>query len=111
MGTGAKWVNLNPGSKKVAILAPPWHATIYYNHIFNLFQSRIQDQLHKIQYLVFNVLKRMMKSDREVALAWLATLISMNEMRTSITDQTIQIRPRSKNEMQAACSDGKGYPL
>ena len=63
----------------------------------------MQDQLHIIQQLVFGVLKRMMKSNRETALAWLATLISMNEMRTSVSPQ---IQPVASNSIQASCSDG-----
>ena len=62
----------------------------------------MQEQLHIIQQLVFSVLKRMMKSNRETALAWLATLINMNEMRTSVTPQ---IQPVASHSIQAACSD------
>ena len=68
----------------------------------------MQDQLHIIQQLVFSVLKRMMKSNRETALAWLATLISMNEMRTSVSPQ---IQPVASNSIQATCSDGTCFSL
>ncbi len=63
----------------------------------------MQGQLHDIHTLVFHVMKRLMKSHRDVTLAWLATLLSMNEMRTAVTPQ---VQPAGRGSVQVACTDG-----
>lgn len=64
-------------------------------------ETMIQGGLHKIQQIVFSALKRVVsnKSTRETGLAWLAAVLSLNELRTtSLSDET--------EGMPGACSDG-----
>lgn len=61
----------------------------------------IQKGIHELQGLVYTALKRVVtnKSTREVGLSWLATLISLNELRTSSVMQ-------DNSGVQPVCSDG-----
>ena len=65
------------------------------------FQSMIQKGIHELQGLVYTALRRVVtnKSTREVGLSWLATLISLNELRTSSVMQ-------DNSGVQPVCSDG-----
>ena len=67
-------------------------------------QAQMQEGLRQVQVLIFQTLKRLMKTRREAALAWLATLVNMNESRTTVT---AQIQPVSSKDVQPSCSDGR----
>ena len=71
--------------------------------IFHQWQAQIQEGLRHVQAMLFQTWKRLMKAHREPALAWLATLVNMNEVRTTVTPQ---IQAPDPKEMQANSSDG-----
>jgi hypothetical protein len=61
----------------------------------------IQRGLDKLQEVVFTALRRVVsgKNTRDVGLAWLATVINLNELRTSSVSQ-------DNTGLQPVCSDG-----
>ncbi|XP_013383358.1 uncharacterized protein LOC106153808 isoform X1 [Lingula anatina] len=63
-------------------------------------QSNIQAVLYKCQSAVYCGLKKMMKSCRNVALEWIATVINMNEMRLSSNPY------QDNTDGSASCTDG-----
>ncbi|XP_076441977.1 uncharacterized protein LOC143280995 isoform X2 [Babylonia areolata] len=64
-------------------------------------QVMIQKGTRRLQQLVFSILRRVVnnKATRDVVLSWLATLVSLNELRTSSVLQ-------DNSDVQPVCSDG-----
>lgn len=64
-------------------------------------QKMIQKGIHKLQEIVYTAMRRVMsgKTTREAGLSWLATVITLNELRTSSVLQ-------DNTGIQPVCSDG-----
>lgn len=64
-------------------------------------ESMIQRGIHKTQQIVYAALKRVVsnKTTREIGLAWMASVVGLNELRTAAVLQ-------DSSDIQPGCSDG-----
>ncbi|XP_067687796.1 uncharacterized protein [Haliotis asinina] len=67
----------------------------------HLVESAIQEGLHRCWNVVYNALRKVVtsKASREQGLSWIASVINLNELRTSALLQ-------NDSQVQACCSDG-----
>ncbi|XP_019628918.1 PREDICTED: uncharacterized protein LOC109473492 [Branchiostoma belcheri] len=62
-------------------------------------EQHVHEGLHRIHEVVHATFRRMMKTHKETVLAWIAAILNMNELRTTVS-------PQMGQQMQAACGDG-----
>ncbi|XP_078607185.1 uncharacterized protein LOC144879516 isoform X2 [Branchiostoma floridae x Branchiostoma japonicum] len=62
-------------------------------------EQHVHEGLHRIHEVVHGTFRRMMKTHKETVLAWIAAILNMNELRTTVS-------PQMGQQMQAACGDG-----
>ena len=70
---------------------------------YKYFQSQISQCLGSLQSMLHKLFVRLIRYNKETTLAWLATLLNMNDSRINVVANT---RPQP-DTIQSTCTDGE----